>query len=187
MANEAAVLKPLAPSGTSEPEPSPRTPPWWGGALTDEDYSVLARAWISRELADEAMIRRVDSTEGREVIGQKGNRDCAGLLFPIYWPGCAHPHSYRLRRDNPEWTQGKGGKSKPNRKYLSGPGAANRLYFPPNVTPEQLLKPTLPVVIVEGEKKALALQRLACHETHHCRVWTNCSSSYAPIAGTASK
>ena len=78
--------------------------------------------------------------------------------------GRAYPHSYRLRRDNPEWTQGKDGKLKPDRKYLGAPGSGNRLYFPPGVTPEQLLDAALPVVIVEGEKKALALQRLACHE-----------------------
>jgi hypothetical protein len=75
-----------------------------------------------------------------------------------------HPRSYRLRRDNPEWKEGKDGTLKPDRKYLGAPGSANRLYFPPGVTPEQLLDPGLPIVIVEGEKKALALQRLACHE-----------------------
>jgi hypothetical protein len=139
-------------------------PPSLGSPLTEADYEALATSWITRDLADQAMIRRVDSREGREAIGQKGSRDCAGLLFPIYRPGCAHAHSYRLRRDNPEWTQGKDGTPKPDRKYLGAPGSTNRLYFPPGVALEQLLDATLPIVIVEGEKKALALQRLACHE-----------------------
>jgi hypothetical protein len=54
-------------------------------------------------------------------------------------------------------------------KYLGAPGAANRLYFPPGVTLEQLADVTIPVVIVEGEKKALALCRLANHDTDRPR------------------
>src|ERR1019366_1865142 len=59
---------------------------------------------------------------------------------------------------------GRDGKPKPDRKYLGAPGSTNRLYFPPGVTSEQLFDATLPIVIVEGEKKALALQRRAWHE-----------------------
>jgi hypothetical protein len=141
MGNDSLLLAPLEASLDSSladaPDLTP-VPPSWGGPLTESDYEALAKSWITRELAKQAMLRRVDSQQGREAIGQKGNRDCAGLLFPLYWPGCAYAHSYRLRRDNPEWTQGKDGTPKPDRKYLGAPSSTNRLYFPPGVTPEQL-------------------------------------------------
>lgn len=140
-----------------------RTPPQWGSPLNEDDYAALAKSWITRELAEEAMLRRVDTYEGREVVGQKGNRDCSGVLIPYYWPGEASAHTYRLRRDKPEMRQGTDGKTKPAAKYLAPPGGGNRLYVPPGVTLEQLQDVTIPIVIVEGEKKALALWRLANH------------------------
>ena len=149
------------------------TPPSWGGPLTDSDYVMLAASWITREIADAAMLLRVNTLEGRDVVGHKGKRDCAGILIPYYWPGESSPHVYRIRRDNPDWTE-KDGKLKQTAKYLSAPGSANRLYIPPGVTAEQLADPLIPVVIVEGEKKALALWRLAGHETEHFR--------YIPLA-----
>jgi hypothetical protein len=154
-------------SGGSISDPSPRRqcpPPLWGSPLNDDDYAALASSWITRELADVAMLRRVDAFEGREIVGQKGNRDCAGLLFSYYWPGELHAHSYRIRRDNPDWTE-KDGKVKANAKYLGAPGSANRLYIPRGVTADQLANVEIPIAIIEGEKKALALWRLANHET----------------------
>lgn len=142
-----------------------RVAPSRGGPLSEGDFITLAASWITAEIADAAMLRRVDAIEGREVVGQKGNRDCAGILIPYYWPGEPQPFNYRVRRDNPEWTTGKDGKPKPDRKYLGAPNSANRLYIPPGVTPEQLRDLTIPIVIVEGEKKALALWRLANYET----------------------
>jgi putative DNA primase/helicase len=142
-----------------------RVPPSWGGPLNDNDYATLAASWITREIAEQAMLRRVDKHEGREVVGQKGNRDCAGILFPYYWPGQPSPINYRLRRDNPDWIEGTNGKPKQDRKYLGPPKSSNRLYILPGVTPEQLADVNIPIAITEGEKKALALLRLALHET----------------------
>ena len=141
-----------------------RFPPSWGGPLTEADYVALADSWIPREIADQAMLRRVDAQSGREVVGQKGSRDCAGILFPYYWPGDPSPINYRVRRDHPDLVQGIDGKIKLERKYLAAPGGANRLYIPPSVTLDQLADASIPIVIVEGEKKALALWRLANHE-----------------------
>jgi hypothetical protein len=141
-----------------------RIPPAWGGPLSESDYAALDLSWITREIANAAMLRRVDAQEGREVVGQKGNRDCAGILIPYYWPGESGPFNYRLRRDNPDWKYDGQGNPKPDRKYLGPPKGANRLYIPPGVTPEQLQDVTIPMVLVEGEKKALALWRLAWHE-----------------------
>ncbi len=146
-----------------------RAAPSWGGPLTDADYAALLETWITREIADAAMLRRVDTHQGREVVGQKGHRDCAGILIPYYWPGDPVPFNYRLRRDHPDHTCDKDGKPKQERKYLGPPKGANRLYIPPGVTPEQLNDVSIPIVIVEGEKKALALWRLAWHGTDRPR------------------
>lgn len=148
---------------------SARVLPSWGGPLTEADYAKLDSSWITREIADAAMLRRVDEYEASEVIGQKGRRDCAGILFPYYWPGEAHAFSYRLRRDHPDWKVGKDGKPKPDKKYMGSPKSTNRLYIAPGVTPEQLQDVTIPIAIVEGEKKALALWRLARYETERPR------------------
>jgi len=138
-------------------------PPSWGGPLIESDYATLADSWISPELADAAMLRRVDAREGREIVGQKGNRDCEGILFAYYWPGEPNPFSYRIRRDHPDFTE-RDGRMKAQAKYLGAPGSANRLYIPPGITLEQLADLRIPIVFVEGEKKALALWRLANHE-----------------------
>ena len=103
------------------------------------------------------------------MVGQKGKRDCAGILIPYYWPGEASPVNYRVRRDRPEMVQGIDGALKQEGKYLGAPGSGNRLYIPPGITPEQLADVKIPIAIVEGEKKALALQRLSNHETNQPR------------------
>ena len=90
-------------------------------------------------------------------------------MIPYYRPGEAHPITYRLRRDRPEVVEGKNGSLKPKDKYLSAPGDRNRLYVPPGVTPEHLADAKMPIVIVEGEKKALALWRLANHKSDQPR------------------
>ena len=146
------------------PKKSRLIPPPWGCSLTEEDYAALEKAWISREIADAAMLRRVSDLEGREIVGQKRDRDFAGILITYYWPGDPSGFNHRLRRDDPDWTQGKNGKPKQERKYLSPPNGANRLYVPPGVTLEQLADKQIPIVLVEGEKKALALWRLANHD-----------------------
>jgi hypothetical protein len=134
--------------------------------LTENDYATLAASsWITREIADGAMLRRVDEYQGREVIGQKGSRDCAGMLIPYYWPGEPWAFNYRLRRDHPDLKYDGQGNAKPDKKYLGPPRSGNRLYIPPGVTLGQLSDVSIPLALVEGEKKALALWRLACHET----------------------
>src|SRR5215469_10832787 len=131
------------------PVPAPgRMPPNWGSPLADADYAALENSWILRELADQAMLRRVNDEEGREVVGQKGKRDCAGILIPYYWPGDPGPVNYRIRRNKPDRVYATDGSIKDDRKYLGAPGALNRLYVPPGVTLLHLADPDLPIVIV---------------------------------------
>ena len=142
--------------------------PSFGGPLLESDYVDLDRCWISRAIADAAMLRRVDDYEGCLIVGQKGKRNCAGILISYYWPGDSSAFNHRVRRDQPDWEE-KNGKPKQTAKYLGPPRGSNRLYIPPGVTPEQLADPTIPIAIVEGEKKALALWRLANHEVESPR------------------
>lgn len=128
--------------------------------LTAADYQTFAESWITPELAQWAGIRRVSSVEGASVVGRKINGDYEGLVFPYRQPGNPNPVAERLRLDQPpmEWRDGK---QRPAYRYVSAPGSRNRLYFAPNISVELLGDPTMPLVIVEGEKKALAVHRAA--------------------------
>jgi len=75
-----------------------RIAPDWGHPLSASDCVDLERSWISSAMAEAAMLRRVDAETGRTIVGQKGKRDCAGILIPYYSPGDSFPHSYRIRR-----------------------------------------------------------------------------------------
>lgn len=112
-------------------------------------------------MAVEALIRRVTDQEARELVGSNGRKgDMAGLIFPYVWPGEEHVREYRLRRDSPD-VEYKGDQRREVNKYLSPPGRQNMLYFSPGTQPEWLSRTSLPIVITEGEKKTLALSRLA--------------------------
>lgn len=138
-----------------------RNPPNWGSPLTEADYRSLASSWVDRLTADAAMLRRVDSCDGRAITGRRERIDCAGILFPYYWSDEPLPFSYRLRRDKPDYKLGQNGRPKPDRKYLGAFGSGNRLYLAPDITANQLSDTSVPVALTEGEKKCLALSRLA--------------------------
>jgi hypothetical protein len=126
--------------------------------MTPQDYDSLKSRWITPELAQAAGLKRVPDHEGRQLIGHK-SLNCAGLLIPYRLPGESRILSHRIRRDHPEMENGK-----PKSKYLSEPGARNRLYFPAGVTPEMLADVSIPIVITEGEFKTIALWRLATED-----------------------
>src|ERR1039457_2634897 len=98
--------------------------------LTDSDFEMLNRCWIDREHAEKAMLRRVTSVEGAELVGQSDGHDYAGIAFPNPWPGERHPREFRLRRDSPDVSYEKGVR-KSLRKYMAPPGRGNLLYFVP--------------------------------------------------------
>lgn len=125
--------------------------------LSDEDYRSLESCYISREYAESARIRRVDSAEGRERVGRNGGGgDYEGLLFPYIDPVQRQPFGERLRLDHPPVDH----KGRPLHKYLSPPGQRNRFYWP--LADQAWFEDrTLPILITEGEKKYLAAQRAA--------------------------
>jgi len=132
-------------------------------ALTTSDLDSLRKSFITPELAQEAGIFRVDLHEGSALVGRNGRGDYSGIVFPYLWPGENKPREYRVRRDHPDLVQQENGTIKQKAKYLSPPGKGNMLYFPPGVKPEWLQDVSVSIIITEGEKKALALWRLAWH------------------------
>lgn len=135
-----------------------------GCDLTESDLRNLEASWISRELAQQAMLRRVTSSEGAAIVGRNGRGDYSGILFPYILPGHDRVREYRLRRDHPGYEYDKHGRLKQKAKYLSPPGRRNLLYFVPGTPAYWLRDLSIPVAVAEGEKKVLALWRLSWHE-----------------------
>jgi hypothetical protein len=98
-----------------------------GTKLTDSDLEGLTLSWIDHKYAEKALLRRVTSLEGAELIGQHDGKDYAGIIFPNVWPGESRPREYLLRRDSPDVTYQKGVR-KDVRKYLSPPGRRDLLF-----------------------------------------------------------
>jgi hypothetical protein len=65
--------------------------------LTTDDYKDLEQSYISREIADAAGLYRVNSLEGRELVGRRGGGDYAGIVFPYRRPGTKDSVLDRLR------------------------------------------------------------------------------------------
>lgn len=128
--------------------------------LTEEDLRRLSSSYISREIVELAKLVRVDTAEGARIVGRKPNGESyEGIVFPYFWPESSEVREYRLRRDTPSFERRSDGSLKAIAKYLSPPGRKSMLYFVPN-TPEVFLSDSsIPILLVEGEKKALALYR----------------------------
>ena len=142
----------------------------WGQDLTEADYRALDARWITRELADEAGLRRVDSLTGRLIFATK-SVDLEGIIIPNVAPwDPTHVREYRLRCDHQELEPKADGSFEESHKYIQPPGHGNLLYFPPGVPAEMLEDTSIPIVITEGEFKAIALWRLANHESEKPRL-----------------
>jgi hypothetical protein len=86
--------------------------------LTKDDYAALERSWITPEISRAAGLYRVNSLDGRELVGRKGGGDYAGIVFPYRLPGDQRSVLDRLRLDTPPVDAGTG---KPEHKYLTAP------------------------------------------------------------------
>ena len=89
-------------------------------------------------------------------MGRRGGGDYAGVVYPYFAPKTHDVVLHRLRLDSPPVDAN----GKVEHKYLTAPGARNHLYIPPS-DPALLGDAATPVVFTEGEKKALALSRMA--------------------------
>lgn len=129
--------------------------------LTAEDFRQLESSYITRDLAIAAGLYRVDTHDGAEMVGKQpsAGTSYAGIVIPYFWPGFNRPFNLRLRRDKPDIESNGDGTTKERSKYLAQPGARNYFYIPPGTPAEWLTDTSTPVVITEGEKKALALHR----------------------------
>lgn len=127
--------------------------------LTDADFALLGRCYISRDVALSARLRRVTSAEGAQLVGRSNSEDYAGIAIPYYWPGMAGCNAHRLCRDHPPIST-KRGQPKKQAKYLSAPGWSNHLYWHPDTPASVPRDPAIPLYITEGQKKCLALWRL---------------------------
>jgi putative DNA primase/helicase len=132
--------------------------------LTERDFESLAARWITPELAECAGLYRVTSAEGAQLVGRNGAGDYSGIAIPNVLPGQMRAREYRLRRDCPELEPKPEGGTRETGKYLHPPGSGNLLYFPPGTSSDLLQDAELPVAVVEGEFKTLALDRLANHQ-----------------------
>jgi hypothetical protein len=133
-------------------------------SLTPRDLVELEKCYITPELARQAGLFRVESPQGADLVGRSDCGNYSGVIYPNFWPGDDKPREYRLRRDDPDIKRQADGSIKEKCKYLSPPGRGNQVYFPRQVDPESLSDANVPIVVTEGEKKALALWRLAHHE-----------------------
>jgi energy-coupling factor transporter ATP-binding protein EcfA2 len=135
-----------------------------GASLSPSDLEQLAACGIDAEIAKRALLRRVDTFTGAEIVGRNGGGDYAGWIIPYTaFDDPEHVIEYALRVDHPPLERGRDGQLKAIRKYLWPPGRPNRLYIPPDLRRDLLVDPGVPVMICEGVKKALALWGLAWH------------------------
>jgi hypothetical protein len=142
--------------------------------LSESDLKMFARLSIKPSLLAEARICRVTDSEARGMYGIRFDGDVSGIVFPYPDPASGYRVTARLRRDHPEVdTDGK-----PQDKYICPWGDNRHLYFPPGAG-ALLGDVTVPVVIVEAEKSALALtalgdrhgRRLLAIATGGCWSW----------------
>ena len=142
--------------------------------LTDADIEKYRQKFITREMLENEQRRRVDDLSARETLNfgaltdsSRKYKDCSGIVY-IYRTffnedRLNQPRQYRVRRDNPKLTE-KSGKEIAGAKYLSAPGANNMFYVPHGVKVEWLKDILIPVVIFEGEDKAVAAARVASED-----------------------
>jgi hypothetical protein len=112
---------------------------------------MFARLGINLELLERAGVEHVSDAEAREKYGFFGTGDMSGIAFPYFRPTDDVRQTARLRRDHPEVEKGK-----PKRKYIAPYGDNRHLYFVSGCA-EMAGDFSVPVVLVEAEKSALAL------------------------------
>src|SRR5690348_9272021 len=121
--------------------------------LTPVDIELFSRFRIPPDLVRRAGIFRVTDAKARTFGFQYwDSSNLAGLVFPYFDPNNGYRLTARLRRDQPDVDE----TGREKAKYTLPRGDNCHLYFPPGAT-DLLADPSVPVVVVEAEKSALAL------------------------------
>ena len=139
--------------------------------LTTDDIERFAGKFITVEQLKNEGRRRVDDTQGREILNpfnssdfdrRYKNRSGVAYIYRKFFDSenPTFARQYRVRRDSPEKVE-KCGVMKETGKYLSTYGAKNMFYVPHGVKVEWLSDVSIPVVFFEGEDKATAAARVA--------------------------
>lgn len=133
--------------------------------LTSADREKICQEhWLTNADLDAAHVTRVNDATGRELTGWM-KRNCSGIYIPYPTLDGRNSYYFRIRRDVPDMTIQLDGSTKISRKYAAPYGSRNYIYFPAGVTPAHLSDATIPVIVTEGEYKAMALWRLANHKS----------------------
>lgn len=141
----------------------------YGCDLLPHHIELIKARWITPELAKEAGLRSVDEYDGREITGRRQG-DLSGIAFPYRDPATGHLRATRLRVDNPGFELDPANKTvKPKFRYLSASGSRSIPYYTPGISEQHLRDVTLPILLTEGELKALAAHRAARHNSQNLR------------------
>lgn len=115
----------------------------------------LQRSGISQDVAESVGIRSVDRSEYNEILGFAFSEMPEGFVIPFYDPVTGHPMRtpdgrpyVRIKLEHPVIIDGSPA------KYLSPRQGGQHAYFPPGIH-NQILNAEMPVLLTEGEKKAL--------------------------------
>jgi hypothetical protein len=127
--------------------------------LTSSDLAMFAKLGINEGTLALAQVARVTDQEAKTDYGIVFPNHCGGIWFPNIHDG--RRLTGRLRRDFPE-TDAKG---RPKNKYLCPKNDGRHLYIVPGQD-AQFTDASTPVLIVEGEKSALACHSLALRTGH---------------------
>lgn len=120
--------------------------------LLEKHKQHLERFRIPNEMLRAAKIDSFSDVKTREMMGVHGRQrdDLSGIYFPYYSPLTGELKGSRIKLDN---------KTEDDAKYLSEQGCRH-LFFPP-VAKEIIEDKSVPILIVEAEKSALAFAAYA--------------------------
>jgi len=124
-------------------------------AFLERDVAMFERSYLTLELVQSQFWWRAsDSITGADAINYKptANLDTNGIVIVYTHALTGYERERVLRLDNP---------TKENGKYRGPVGRSNMFYIPVGVAVEWLKDISIPVLFVEGEKKCLAMWRIA--------------------------
>lgn len=116
--------------------------------LTDVHREDLYRSGLDDSMIEAAGIYSLPPS-GWEAIGAAPQKKGALSAYRIPYPGTNGFYRDRIFYATPE-------QEKEHGKYHQPAGSPCRLYFPPKLNKKVLADPTVPLFLVEGEKKTLA-------------------------------